>query len=353
MSELGTVIIVPGIGGNELSTPPTLFGLGPEARIWLNPAAMAGGGWRLLGLAPDGLTPDVPFTGAIIPGLPLSGYYNPLTEMLSQYGWRVVGARLDFRQSWIQDAARLVATIRNESIDRPVHLVAHSRGGLVARAAIEILRSTGELGRLSWCCGLGVPHQGSWEAAGLLSGWNQTAVLLSAVLDNLSSILSAGYVNLQLRHVLTSWPAAYQLLPRQDATGISPEETAAIYNPSVWSQANRPVSAHWLEAARTGWPTLPVVPSGVDWVDFVGTGFSTPDRLYIPANVASSQGWAWSPNGDSTVPTRWATQPGRMKVTCPTSHGALAYDGRVAAVIDTVLRGSLSGDVVIEGPLLA
>lgn len=353
MSDLGTVIIVPGIGGCELSTQPTLFGLGSPVRIWMNPTAMVAGGWRLLGLGPDGLTPDVPLTGNIVPGLPLPGYYDQLTQMLTLRGWRVVGCKLDWRQAWIYDAARLVSLIVAESEERPVHLVAHSRGGLVARAAIDQLTALGELGRLGWCVGLGVPHQGSWEAAGLLAAWNQTALLLTNILDRSASLLSAGLVNLRLRAVLISWPSTYELLPSPLATGVSPDEIGEIYDPTTWELSDRAVSANWLSRANSVWRGLTYVPTGVDWVDFVGTGFTTPDRLYIPAKLASGQGWAWSPLGDGVVPARWATQPGRRKVTCPTSHGAMVYDGRVVAVIDQVLRGGLSEDVVISGPLLA
>jgi hypothetical protein len=352
MSTLGTIIIVPGIGGCELSSQPTLFGLGPPVRLWLNPSAMAGGGWRLLGLADDGITPDVPLTGPIVPGLPLGNYYADLGKMLSEKGWRVVGARLDWRQALARDADRLVSLIREEEPAGPLHLVAHSRGGLVARRAIEQLRAAGELGRLGWCAGLGVPHYGSWEAAGLLAGWNRTAALLAVVLEGTASILSAGYVQLRLRHVLTSWPAAYELLPNPAAPAISPNEIEEIYGPGTWSAAGLSVSAAWLQAARKGWASIPLVPPGVDWIDVVGIGSRTPTRLYTPAQVGTSQGWRWDFQGDSVVPSRWAVQPNRPRITTPSSHGALAYDGRVVDVLSTALQVGLAEDVVIEGELL-
>lgn len=353
MSSLGTIIIVPGIGGCELSSQPTFFGFGQPIRLWLNPTVMVAGGWRLLGLGPDGITPDVPLTGEIVPGLPLSSYYADLGGMLAAKGWRVLGARLDWRQSLTRDAARLASMIREEEGAGPIHLVAHSRGGLVCRLAIELLRASGELGRLGWCAGLGVPHYGSWEAAGLLAGWNHTALLLAFMLEGSSHVLTAGLLKLRLRHVLTSWPAAYELLPSPAAAGVSPEELTAVYDPAVWDLADLPVSATWLSAARVGWGGIPLVPSGVDWIDVVGTGFRTPSRLFLPARLGTSQGWLWDFEGDSTVPARWAAQPGRPRITTPSSHGALAYDGRVVDVLSDALRDGLGSDVVINGPLLA
>lgn len=352
MALAGTVILVPGIGGNNLYTPPTFFGLAPRSRIWLNPATMGAGGWRLLGLGPDGISPDVPFAGSLIPGPPLANYYDALAKQLEALGWVVLGAEVDWRLSLSRNVDALVRQVGRQQGRGSVHLLAHSRGGLLCRAAMPALASAGYLDRLGWCAGLGVPHYGSWEAAGLLAGWNSTANFLALVLEHSAAILSLGFVLGPLRHVITSWPGAYELLPNPLAPGVSPAEINAIYDPAEWEASGVPVSPTWLAAARTGWASLPLIPQSVDWFDVVGRGVMTPVSLRLGQSLEASTSWNWTQSGDGAVRTDWAVQPGRRKISTPTSHGAMTYDLRVIQRVSEALRDGLRSDEVIEGPVL-
>ena len=92
MAEPGTVWILSGIGGCEVYTPPIpLLG---SRRIWLDYVAMLAGAWRILGLAPDGVSSWTPGVGVMVPGPALADYYGQLISWLVQDGWSVRCARL-------------------------------------------------------------------------------------------------------------------------------------------------------------------------------------------------------------------------------------------------------------------
>lgn len=350
--SFGTVMIVPGIGGSTLYTPPALFGLFQPLKLWLNVLALPGGGWRLLGLSADGVTPDVPLTGQLVPGLALVEYYSTLSDQLRRRGWRVVDARLDWRQQIVRDAQRLADQVIELRHNGPVHLLCHSRGGLVARRAFTLLAQVQALHLVGRCAGLGVPHEGSWEAAGLLAGWNQGVYLLSLLLDSPVSWLGSASVLGSIHDVVITWPGAYELLPSPAAPGVPPDVLARVYVPAGWTAIGQPVSAPWLAAAYQHWITLPAVPTPVEWIDVVGVGLDTAIGLRTVLPPPTSQELTWGADGDGTVPAIWATQPGRRRITTPTSHRGLVYDGRVIAALDSYLRHGLVEDVVIGGRVL-
>lgn len=345
----GTMILVPGIGGNDLYSPPSFFGLGSQLHIWLAPVEMLAGGWLLLGLDATGLQPSTPLTGPLIPAGALAHYYDPLIREMALRGWDVWDAHLDWRQQLKYDAGRVADRVRQLRDRAPVALVGHSRGGLVIREALALLTATGERGLVGRCAALGAPHYGSWAAAGLLAGWDETAFLLELLLSRIPSALLSLPVLLEVRAVVTSWPAPYELLPSPSAPGVRPDEIASVYNPAVWAAQGRPVNPVWLGSALSRWGTAAPVPADVEWCDFVGLGSATPAVLRQPANLTTSQGWDWSTEGDGVVPAAWARWPGRRLVTSPTRHGTMPYDIRVLDVLDQYLANGLDGDVVISG----
>lgn len=349
---IGTVIVVPGIGGSSLTTHPTLFGFGPGVTVWLHSLPLISGGWRLLGLMPDGVTPNVPLTGRLIPGPPLGDYYGTLTGQLERLGWRVISPAMDWRLKQSIDASDLAELLESEGAEQPVHMIAHSRGGLVARRALELLRGSGKLDRVGRVAGLGVPHQGSWFGAGMLAGWAETVRLLEALFTATGpSFLGRPYLG-TLLEVITTWPAPYELLPRPGAPRFTTQQAQMLYNAASWSAISLNVSQSWLSHAQSWWATLPVAPAAVEWVDVIGLGLPTPVDLLTPHPPAREADMLWPVAGDGTVPAIWAGQDGRLKVITPTSHSALVTDGRIVEVLNRYFREGLSQDVVIPGPVL-
>lgn len=332
------VLLVPGVSGSELYTPPSFFGLGPRIKVWLSYSTIAAGGWRWLALAPDGISPTVPLTGPLVPGGPLIDYYGILVNSLNARGWPVSWPQLDWRQTIALDGARLAAAIRAQIGYAPIHLVCHSRGGLVARSALAELAASGDLGLIGRVVGLGVPHYGSWQACGLLAGWNPTGRLISQVIYGIESILLNPALAGTLDPTIRSWPSSYALLPSPIAPGLTPVESAAIWKPAGWSAIGVPLSDAWLAYQLGAWPMLASPPAGVPWLDIVGSGYDTPVSLVGSLPPASLADLMQSVEGDGVVPSAWQTQPGSTPRVVTCQHSAYPYTEAVIDATDAWLR---------------
>ncbi|MHB8735437.1 MAG: esterase/lipase family protein [Terriglobales bacterium] len=349
---MSTILLVPGVGGSELLTGPSLLGFGPRLTPWLNYALLTAGAWRWLALEPDGRTSSFPGVGQLAPGQVVIPYYGTAWRVLTAYGWRVRGASCFWPGTIEQDAAGIAAQIQSLAGEAPIHCLAHSRGGLVLRRALAILEAGGQLGLVGRCAGLGVPHQGSWSATSLVAGFERSELLLGALLtlgpggSILSPILG------QLQAVVRTWPVAYELQPMPGAVGSPPPAIAAVYDPAQWASSGVPASPAWLAEASARWAASQPVPAGVEWIDVVGSGLVTPDQLVSAGPPRSSADYSYSTAGDGTVPARWATQPGRLSITTPTAHSALVTDGRVLAALDSYYRVGLTQSIQIKGQLL-
>ncbi|MGH3526749.1 MAG: esterase/lipase family protein [Pseudonocardiaceae bacterium] len=349
---MATILIVPGVGGSELYTPSSFFGLGPRIRVWLSYAAIAAGAWRWLALMPDGRTPSFPGVGLLQPGWMLEPYYGAAVSFFGARGYTVRAPQLFWPGTIESDAAIVAADIQSLAGEAPIHCLAHSRGGLVLRRALAILSASGQLGLVGRCAGLGVPHQGSWSAASLLSGFEQSLLRLGllASLGPGGSLLTP--ILVQLREVIRTWPVSYELLPAPGAPGVPPAITAMLYSPTAWAAIGVDASAAWLAQADARWAASQPVTAAVEWIDVVGTGLPTPDQLLGFTPPKTGGAFSYSTAGDGTVPAAWATQPGRLSIATPTAHSALTSDGRVLDALDSYIRHGLSQSIVIGGGVL-
>jgi len=348
----GTVVIVPGIMGSNLSTGPKLGNLFPGLHVWLNYPAIAAGSWRWMGLMPDGVTPQLPAIGALIPGGPVTAYYGPLIAWLQGRGWDVHFPLLDWRQRIELDGQRLADLVMSADLEPPVNIIAHSRGGLVTRSALGILQAGGQLGRVGRVVGAGVPHQGSLDAQGLLAGWSQSFRYLFGLITHAAGLFTFLPIFQSLRDVTVTWPAGYQLLPAPFASWMTGAELQLIYDPASWSSIQRNVSTAWLNAARVSWVSLPLPPAAVPWLDVVGSGFATAGGLATLPIPVDRTGCTWSAVGDGIVPLASATIAENQRVTSYTSHNALVHDYRIMSFMEQFLKGELTGNVdITAGPI--
>lgn len=342
---LGTCLIVPGIAGSELYVAPGSWPH-PQVQVWLAPGTLLVGGWRALELGPDGVSPPSFLFPRLVGRGPLGAYYRVLASELGKAGWIVSWPDQDWRGQIQNDAARLVATIRDYAVAGPVSIVAHSRGGLVTRAALALLEQSGQTNLVARVVGLGVPHQGSLAAAQLLGGWDETITLLYRLLLIAPNILALGFPSWDLLRIARTWPAVYELLPQPGARWVNPSDVQRLYEPSSWSSFGAPISGPWLSAAYTRWAALPTLPAGTTWINVVGYGVETPVSL-TAAPLTERGGQLVAPAGDGVVVEQSARVGSGPVVRVPVPHGALPYDRRSLGAVEAALAGLVVSDQTV------
>ena len=316
---LGAVVVLPGIMGSLLDTD--------EGRIWISPWRLSRGGFETLALSAAG--PPVKAIG-------LNSVYAPLAARLAQM-WEVHLFPFDWRRD-INEAADaldhfITGTVMGNGNKRAVHLVAHSMGGLVARAFIGRHHATWEAmddgpshrkgGRLVM---LGTPNRGSYAIALALAG-HDTLVKGVAAIDR-------EHDRNQLRAILATFPGIYQMLP---SPGLAvDDEHHLLYEPAAWGEV--PVDPQllkqgkdfhqWLEQEHPG--------SSPERMVFVaGDRQKTPARIRL---VAGTQHLGSNDLGDGRVLHQSGALDGVRYYYVDTSHGGLVNDTSVLDTIDELLQ---------------
>ncbi len=238
------VVMIPGTMGSAMSAR--------DRAVWLEYFPLMKGGLGDIGIE----QPDVRPTDL------LDDFYGPLIEHLTRTH-RVEIFPYDWRRS-VREAAQLLATRLEgllpeaERTRQPVHIVAHSMGGLVARAMI----ADGGAGAQAWrrmsalpgsrLLMLGTPNLGSHEAVRWLTGTNPTEAKL-ALLDFTRS--TNGVIDIVRRY-----PGLAELLPFDD-------ERSPWGQVSTWKQLKSDLGAGFplvedavLRQAAATWKLLRAAP---------------------------------------------------------------------------------------------
>ncbi len=203
--------------------------------VWLNYWVLMWGGLERLKAPVDRIEPtDL-----------LDQFYGPMLEFLARshrveifpYNWRdsvrdAASKLADKLEAWLPEAERT---------GQPVHIIAHSMGGLVVRAMI----GDGGRGQKLWqrvtalpnsrFMMLGTPNHGSYEAMRWLTGFNPTQAKL-ALLDlknNMDKIIN----------IVREFPGLLELLPF--AAG-DPD----FSQPSLWQDLKQQLAAKWETAGE-------------------------------------------------------------------------------------------------------
>lgn len=298
------VLILPGIMGSTL-------GLKSEERVdikWFDPVEVALG--RLTDLS-------LPSTLPIEPVGVLLFAYLRLKLALRAAGFEADFHPYDWRLSVHDSGLELAARIDAEP-RRRVLLVAHSMGGLVARAALAHRGAE----RIERVVQLGTPNRGAYAAVQALRG-SYTLVRRLALLDLRHDARQLA------RKLLCTLPGLVELLPAAEAC-----EDYDPFDAAHWPEGPAPRPELLAESAAA-LSTLPL-PDG-RFVLVAGTGRETLTGL---RRVDGRLEYRRDDAGDGTVPLELARLPGLATWTCGQSHGALAGDAEVTrAVIDLLNRG--------------
>lgn len=288
----GNVVVLHGIMGGELARiPPGESGI----HFWLNLWRIAWGEFERCRLGADGRQGehDIRATGI------LKRYYGELLLSLSKK-WNVRPFWFDWRKDIRLTASALESQIRAWfDEDEPVHLVAHSMGGLVARAFMKDYSKRWQkmADKGSKLVMLGTPNYGSFAITQLLTGTAEM-IRLVARLDLRHSLRD-------VRSIASTFPGCYQMLPSPAAMPAM----EALYQPDTWQHLDN-VSARHLQLGHDfhNWLGDPVTPENATYI--AGFNQPTPSNItdlavFRGANYEQASNtdlYDFTADGDGTVP---------------------------------------------------
>ena len=307
-----TVVIVPGILGSQLGEPRAAPL--PSDLLWLDPQDVMAGRLTRLRLPGSPSGPQLVPLGA----LPLS--YLPLRLRLQAAGHRVEVHDYDWRLDLETLTQPLAARVR--AIDGPVAIIAHSMGGLVARATLPLLDGV----PLQRVVLIGVPNRGAYGAVQALRG-------TYPVVRRLAAMDARHDAEMLAREVFASFPSLYQLLPDADWAGTD------LHDAANWPGEGPRPDAATLVRARGFLTSLP----GADarCCQLVGTGQRTVTGIRRAALGAAAAGFCYAVDsgGDGTVACGSALLPGLPAWAVRCEHSRLPRDARVGRALLELLAG--------------
>jgi pimeloyl-ACP methyl ester carboxylesterase len=297
-----TVLLVPGIMGSQLGlarAAPL-----PNDILWIDPIDIQLG--RLAALRLPAVAPVVSL------GVLLFSYLRLKLQLrargfvvhMHDYDWRLPVAEL----------GRALALRLQALAPAPLAIVAHSMGGLVARAALAQPR----LRHVQRVVLLGTPNAGSFAVVQALRG-------TYAVVRKVARLDGAASAEDLTRRVFASFPSLYDMLPRGAAVDL--------FDPAQWpAQGPQPDTA-LLRAARTTHAAL--APADGRFTVVAGTGQETVTAV---RRRGAQFVYTLTRHGDGTVPTISAQLPGAVSLYARVAHSDLTRDAGVAAAVADLLR---------------
>src|SRR5579884_3704912 len=304
------VYILPGIMGSTLARKR----LGIDDILWLNPIEIALG--ELTALKLGGQTSPYFAAGVILLA------YLKLKLRLKIAGFDAVFFPYDWRAS-LADAGRALANALKAE-EKPVALVAHSMGGLVARAALP--SATDKVSRIVM---LGTPNYGSFAPVQAMRG---TYDIVQKI-----CLVDRWHTPQQLAgDVFSTFPGLYEMLPSPDKM-----PDVDLYDAKSWPAEGPQPRAPLLAAVKGTIDKL----AGADARFYLIAGVNQTTVVGLHAQGAEFA-YTVSPDGDGTVPLAFAELaniPDGQTYYVEEGHGSLPNNGRVEdAVIDLLSKGSTS-----------
>ena len=301
------VLLVPGIMGSQLGlkrTAPL-----PHDIVWMDPIDIQLG--RLAMLRLPGAAPVVPL------GVVLFSHLR-LKLALRARGFAVEFHDYDWRLP-VTECGRTFAERLRALRPARIAIVAHSMGGLVARAALA-LPGTGHVERLVL---LGTPNCGSFAAVQALRG-------TYAVVRKVARLAAQASAETLAAEVFATFPSLYDLLP---AGACAP--SIDLFDPHAWPASGPGPVPALLAAARAARGEL--APADERFAAIAGVGEET---VTGAARRGEDFLYTLTRRGDGTVPLVSAELPGARTLYAQVAHSDLTRDARVAAaVVDLLRRG--------------
>jgi len=300
------VLILPGIMGSTLGIENRV---GPfDDILWLDPLDIGLGNLTMLSLGER---------HRIVPlGVVLFTYLR-LKLRLQRAGYDADYFPFDWRLSLDELGATLAARLASEK--EGVKLVAHSMGGLVARAALK--HPAGN--KVSQVIQLGTPNFGSFAPVQAIRGTSGTARALGA-LDAFHSVEELSQL------VFRTFPGLCQMFP-------APERFDAVdlYSARGWPKSGPGPDFDILKNVASVRARLADADSRFFLI--AGVNRETATGLALGEKEFT---YELSDDGDGTVPLNFALLPGATTYYVEEEHGALPNNATVgAAVVDLLTSG--------------
>jgi pimeloyl-ACP methyl ester carboxylesterase len=320
----GTIVLLPGIMGSSLAS---VEGRDEDA-IWINLPRIVLGALSRLKLSPDGKT-EVKKGLAVYPtGVDKRTYARAVLKLRAH--WEVEAFPYDWRKDLDVAADALAGLVRSRFAGRPVHLLAHSMGGLASRNFIlrhrklweSMQDKTGAGGRLVM---LGTPNYGSFAIPQVFTG-AETMVRWLERLDfknNLREVLD----------IVNSFVGSYQMLP---APSKRPGLEPVLYQVRSWGN-EVPVSPLHLDRAARFHRDLAagdtIDPERMIYVAGSGRETICDLRFVAPGEFEYSTTLL----GDGRVPHDLGLLEGVPTYYVDESHGSLPRNDQVLAAVEELL----------------
>ena len=345
----GNVVVLHGIMGAELSRIEA-SGDGSLRQIWVKLMRLAWGDLRYLQLDRAGAEPADPRYEVEATGIMKKNYGEQLLTLAER--WDVRAFWYDWRCD-LHDAARHLHLKLIEWFDgEPVHLVAHSMGGLVARTfildypdhwkALWDEEHDGKYGgRLVM---LGTPNHGSYAVPQILTG--AEGLIRKLALIDLRHSLD------DLLGVVNTFVGSYQMMPalHTATSDTARREMERLYKAGMYDRDS--VSQDHLDAARDFHEALrPVVDpermvyvAGYDQPTYAGIkGQQNWANFRSPDAKTARQAYEVTLDGDGRVPHVLGlleTEDGKKVPTyyVEEDHGALPENDAVLRALDELLE---------------
>ncbi len=324
----GKVLVLPGIMGSLLDRVDRR---GDTERIWISITSLIGGGMEDLQLTvPDGL-PATPGSTVRTAGVHRGTYLPLLTELDAE--WDVRPFAFDWREDIAKSATRLEAEVRAFGAGAPVHLVAHSMGGLVARyvsrhfaatwTSMDDAKGHASGGRLVM---LGTPNRGSFAPVLALTGVEKLVRRLA--------LIDTDHRLAELLAILATFGGLYQMLP-------SPlidlgDDHQDLFGAGAWPQ---PVHQALLDAAQQFQVDLHQVIDPDRLVYVAGADRETPASVHTGGGRLS---YEFTRDGDGRVPHSLGLLDGVTTYFVDEDHGDLPKNGAVLDAIHDLLATGVS-----------
>lgn len=304
----GAVFVIPGIMGTQLGLrrdPPW-----PRDLLWIDAIDISRG--RLMELRIGQRTELLTLGG-------ISYTYLALQLRLRAAGYRVILWDYDWRHSLKSLGEALAARLQSAS-DQPLRLVAHSMGGLIARAALAGAPQL-PLDRLVT---LGAPHRGTLAVVQALRGSYPTVRRIAAI-DQLHSAEQLA------QQVFSGFQSLYDMLPVAGAL-----DAPDLFDDTQWPRDEpRPDPAR-LRTASQLQQHLAAADARLHCIAGFGQRTATGATL-----TRAGFEYRISSDGDGTVPTVCATLDGADNYYAECEHSELPRSESVTqAVLELLERGS-------------